>query len=424
MCAYVSTLCVCMCVSCVCVSQQLIYSVWHLSIQGKIEDCVFHPSHPDIFVSVGSDRLLIFWDARSSQPVAHKLANLHRSDINSVSWSAMDPHYVATGGSDEFVRVLDLRRVSSLRDTTHRVTRCDARSAVVDEFPDLNDNVTHVQFSPHSSDHIVAASEDGRVLIYDQSRRSVALGRRRFPSASVAPQAASVPLSPVESVLRPTVDGPPSPPSVITPSLALSDLRASPLLSVAAPSSSPLHHSTRNFNSRVLFRHAGHNHQVTSVQWNPHVDFAFCTSSSGDPAQGGGFLQVWRVSELLWRETEQLSRCLRQFGSSATAAVTATATATAAATASTYSSPSSLSPTDQQSDRDGTQSVLSPASKRVRERERSDRSAGAGERNNKNRDAERPDSAPQSAADRARSNFSINSMEVDGDDHEELVLCQ
>ena len=59
-----------------------------------VDDVTFHPTSVDQLCSVGDDRQLLFWDARTAGTPAGKVANAHKRDVLCVSWSPLEEHLV------------------------------------------------------------------------------------------------------------------------------------------------------------------------------------------------------------------------------------------------------------------------------------------------------------------------------------------
>lgn len=78
--------------------------------QLNVEDLSFTANNSNIFCSVGIDRKLKIWDLRTGLSPVATLNDLHLSDINACDWSKLDPHLIATGSNDTFVKIVDTRR--------------------------------------------------------------------------------------------------------------------------------------------------------------------------------------------------------------------------------------------------------------------------------------------------------------------------
>ena len=68
------------------------------------------PDSKDVLCSVSVDRQLIFWDLRIGTSPVIRLKDVHKSDINTVDWSALNPNLLATGSEDTVVKIIDIRR--------------------------------------------------------------------------------------------------------------------------------------------------------------------------------------------------------------------------------------------------------------------------------------------------------------------------
>lgn len=64
----------------------------------------------------------------------------------------------------------------------------------------------------------------------------------------------------------------------------------------------------------TVLRHIWHDAPVDDLQWNPcaRPDEALLASCS-QQEEGGGCLQVWRLSELLWREEGEALQVLKEY---------------------------------------------------------------------------------------------------------------
>eukprot|EP00897_Mesotaenium_endlicherianum_P007866 jgi/Mesen1/7107/ME000369S06430 len=64
----------------------------------------------------------------------------------------------------------------------------------------------------------------------------------------------------------------------------------------------------------LLFQHAGHRDKVVDFHWNP-ADPWTIVSVSNDTATGGGTLQIWRISDLIYRPTDEVLADLEKYKS-------------------------------------------------------------------------------------------------------------
>ncbi|KAK2987545.1 hypothetical protein RJ640_021599, partial [Escallonia rubra] len=75
-------------------------------------------------------------------------------------------------------------------------------------------------------------------------------------------------------------------------------------------------HGTRSLDSStgLFFKHAGHRDKVVDFHWNASDPWTV-VSVSDDSSSGGGTLQIWRMSDLLYRPEEEVLAELEQFKS-------------------------------------------------------------------------------------------------------------
>lgn len=59
-----------------------------------VDDVTFNPCSVDELCSVGDDRQLLFWDARTATTSVGKVAAAHKRDVLCVSWSPLEEHLV------------------------------------------------------------------------------------------------------------------------------------------------------------------------------------------------------------------------------------------------------------------------------------------------------------------------------------------
>lgn len=57
---------------------------------------------------------------------------------------------------------------------------------------------------------------------------------------------------------------------------------------------------------QLLFQHSGHQSPVVDFCWNPNDPWTVMSASVDGPSSGGGTLQLWRVSDLVYRSEEAI----------------------------------------------------------------------------------------------------------------------
>lgn len=95
------------------VSRSLDARVIFAGHQASVEDCVFHPTNPFTFASVGDDCRLIVWDSRAGPTPSSVLDNLHATDINCISWNVINHNLLLTGSSDHLTKIVDIRQLGT-----------------------------------------------------------------------------------------------------------------------------------------------------------------------------------------------------------------------------------------------------------------------------------------------------------------------
>lgn len=113
--------------------------------QAPVEDCSFRPvsGDDDRCCSVGQDRSLFLWDARTTRHT-DKCEDIHTEDVNCCSWSVDD--LIITGGSDRVVNVFDVRHLNK------PLTSIEQRASVI-----------NVRWSPDDP-HVFAVSDEAANL--------------------------------------------------------------------------------------------------------------------------------------------------------------------------------------------------------------------------------------------------------------------
>lgn len=57
---------------------------------------------------------------------------------------------------------------------------------------------------------------------------------------------------------------------------------------------------------QLLFQHAGHRSPVVDFCWNPVDPWTIMSTSVDTQSSGGGTLQIWRISDMIWRPEEEV----------------------------------------------------------------------------------------------------------------------
>lgn len=106
----------------------------------------FNQSETSILASAGTDRTLIFYDLRTSSPVAKLVTGLR---TNAICWNPMEPFNLAAGNEDHNTYVFDMRKLSRALNVLK-----DHVAAVMD-----------VDYSP-TGEELVTGSYDRTIRIY------------------------------------------------------------------------------------------------------------------------------------------------------------------------------------------------------------------------------------------------------------------
>eukprot|EP00981_Chlorochromonas_danica_P005547 scaffold1129_cov164-Ochromonas_danica.AAC.12 len=131
------------------------------SHQAGVEDIDWSRHYSTIFGSVGDDAQLLLWDTRNPKQPTKTVANAHASDVNCIAFSPFNEFSLATGGSDNVVKLWDLRNLSN---PLHSLEGHKA-------------GVYQLSWAPFDECILASSSEDRRVNVWDTSR----IGKEQSP---------------------------------------------------------------------------------------------------------------------------------------------------------------------------------------------------------------------------------------------------
>ncbi|PPS19698.1 hypothetical protein GOBAR_AA00875 [Gossypium barbadense] len=246
--------------------------------EDTVEDVAFCPSSAQEFCSVGDDSCLILWDARVGTGPTIKVEKAHDADLHCVDWNPHDDNLILTGSADNTVRMFDRRNLTSngvgspiYKFEGHRAAvlcvqvwkkpshliyflffyKCDYKDYHVSVLTKFI--ILMIQWSPDKSSVFGSSAEDGLLNIWDYDK----VGKK-----------------------------------------------------VERPSKSP---STP---AGLFFQHAGHRDKVVDFHWNASDPWTVVSVSDDcDSTGGGGTLQIWRMSDLIYRPEEEVLAELEKFKS-------------------------------------------------------------------------------------------------------------
>ena len=221
-----------------------------------VEDVAHHPTDAgaNLFASVSDDRSLIVWDARLAgskhgDGVAARLEEAHSDDMNCVDWNAHDANQIVTGSSDGTIHIYDYRMLAS-----------HGRRSIVRRYGYRSD-------APEAE----AGGESGTA----QSRYK---------------------LGNITNIMWSPTDG---------RSFASSGDDGAVTIWDASKSGAPLEED--GLPEALLFRHAGHRASIVDFDWNARSAWTIASLSddSENPRLAGGTLQVWRITDLLYKGLQE-----------------------------------------------------------------------------------------------------------------------
>eukprot|EP00191_Tetraselmis_sp_GSL018_P008148 CAMPEP_0177608482 /NCGR_PEP_ID=MMETSP0419_2-20121207/18497_1 /TAXON_ID=582737 /ORGANISM="Tetraselmis sp., Strain GSL018" /LENGTH=443 /DNA_ID=CAMNT_0019103179 /DNA_START=225 /DNA_END=1553 /DNA_ORIENTATION=- len=122
---------------------------------GVVEDVAWHSKHQHVFGSVGDDKHLVIWDARShgSKGVTNSV-EAHGAEINCLSFNPFNEYVLATGSADKTVALHDLRNLDS----------------PLHIFEHHTEEVFQISWSPHQETILGSCGADRRLMVWDLAR--------------------------------------------------------------------------------------------------------------------------------------------------------------------------------------------------------------------------------------------------------------
>ncbi|KAL5210809.1 hypothetical protein ABZP36_006432 [Zizania latifolia] len=122
---------------------------------GVVEDVAWHLRHEYLFGSVGDDHNMLIWDLRSpapTKPVQSVVA--HQGEVNCLAFNPFNEWVVATGSTDQTVKLFDLRKIDTSLHT----------------FVFHNEEVFQVGWSPKNETILASCCLGRRLMVWDLSR--------------------------------------------------------------------------------------------------------------------------------------------------------------------------------------------------------------------------------------------------------------
>ncbi|KAF9600977.1 hypothetical protein IFM89_014962 [Coptis chinensis] len=221
-----------------------------------VEDVQFCPSSAQEFCSVGDDSCLILWDARAGTTPAVKVEKAHNADLHCVDWNPHDEHLILTGSADNSVRMFDRRNLTSveldLLFLNLKVTKL--LFFVYRHEITFWPPIQCVLWSPDVATVFGSAADDGLLNVWDYDK----IGKKKDRVGTRMPN---------------------SPPG-------------------------------------LFFQHGGHRDKVVDFHWNAADPWTIVSVSDDcESTGGGGTLQIWRMSDLIYRPEEEVLAELENFKS-------------------------------------------------------------------------------------------------------------
>eukprot|EP00879_Flechtneria_rotunda_P026840 GHRR01028676.1.p1 GENE.GHRR01028676.1~~GHRR01028676.1.p1 ORF type:complete len:453 (+),score=155.57 GHRR01028676.1:832-2190(+) len=234
-----------------------------------VEDLVFQPRSTTNLASVGDDAQVLLWDTSSGNSPIAAIDKAHGNcDVHTVDWSALQDHLLATGAADGSLKVWDKRKLPLNGSTA---------GGSLHTFVYHTDAIMRVEWHPTEKGILASGGEDHLVVVWS-------LGRATAGAVAAGPRSSSK----------------------------------------GGSSNKGSDSSSREAPPEVLFKHVGHRAgKVVDFQWCPCSAWTVMSVSddtAADPdmagssgrKDGGGTLQIWRMSDLLYLPEEQVVAELEQ----------------------------------------------------------------------------------------------------------------
>lgn len=229
-------------------------------------------SSGNVFVSVGRDAAIILWDSRlTPRRPTEKLVKGHESDINCCDFGGIEGTNIITGGNDSVIRVWDIRK---LRGTNNQP--CPQYELI-----GHRGMVTNLSWNRFERNVFASGADDGEILIWRLSGDKTTVAAAGGGGGSV--------------------------------NLNNNGMRKGGPYRPSFDQVEGLH------SDELIFRHVGHNFnmvgaRITDLDWLPSPYDRWCLASISEPfgSSGGSTLQIWRMSDLVYRDKEIVMEELRQ----------------------------------------------------------------------------------------------------------------
>lgn len=129
-------------------------NTWKSAHSAAVEDVDWSRFNANVFASVGDDSQLLLWDIKSNAEKPIQGVRAHDSDVNCVAFNPYDEYTLVTGGSDNAVKLWDIRKLVQPMHTMEG----------------HEEGVYQVSWSTVKKNLLASSSEDRRVYVWDLNR--------------------------------------------------------------------------------------------------------------------------------------------------------------------------------------------------------------------------------------------------------------
>lgn len=232
-------------------------------------------------VSVGRDSAMIIWDARTPRNMV-KVPNAHPSDINCCDFGGFDGNQIATGGSDKVIRIWDMRKLKNTKNEAFPLLKLRGHQG----------EITALSWNRYEKNVFASGSQDGHVMVW---RVDSINNNQNHGTTGPSNGNANGNANGNENGNMNTSEN--------MNGNVFSNYERLPM------------HEAEGYSPELMFKHVGHNYtdsKIIDLDWLPTAVDRWCLASLSEITSGGSTLQMWRISDLIYRPKEDVMEELEQ----------------------------------------------------------------------------------------------------------------